>query len=52
MRHFYDHLSRGADKAQALRLAKLRLLESRYAHPFFWAAFVLHGEAFSALELR
>ncbi len=52
MKHFYDYLAQGKDKAQALRLTKLRLLESRYSHPFFWSAFVLHGESASALSFR
>lgn len=49
MRHFYDCLWEGKDKSQALRLAKLRLLGSKYSHPFYWAAFVLQGEPFSRL---
>ena len=49
MRHFYSYLAEGKDKAQALRSAKLRFLESKYSHPFFWAAFVLHGESSSGL---
>jgi CHAT domain-containing protein len=52
MRYFYFSLSQGADKAQALRSAKLRLLESKYSHPFYWAPFELHGEPFSRLDLR
>jgi CHAT domain-containing protein len=43
---FYQHLDRGADKAEALRRAKLELMKNpRYAHPYFWAPFVLTGEA-------
>lgn len=52
MNHFYDHLSRGEDKTEALRSAKLHLLKSRYSHPFFWATFVLHGEASAVLNFR
>jgi CHAT domain-containing protein len=52
MRDFYDYLSRGNDKAQALRLAKLALLKSKYSHPFYWAPFVLHGESSSRLDVR
>jgi hypothetical protein len=46
MRQFYHHLSRGEGKAEALRAAKLRLLNSgsRLAHPGHWAAFVLYGD--------
>ena len=49
MRRFYDHLFRGESKALALRSAKLRMLESGYRHPFYWAAFVLHGDALTGI---
>jgi CHAT domain-containing protein len=42
---FYQHLDRAEDKADALRSAKLELLKNpRYAHPYYWAPFVLIGE--------
>ena len=44
MDHFYGFLSKGKDKAQALRLAKLGMIKSKFSHPFYWAAFVLTGE--------
>lgn len=50
MRQFYYHLSLKEDKANALRLAKLSMLKSKYSHPFYWAAFILHGESSSALD--
>jgi CHAT domain-containing protein len=35
----------GMTKAEALRLASLRLLRSeRYSHPFYWAGFVMIGD--------
>jgi CHAT domain-containing protein/tetratricopeptide (TPR) repeat protein len=43
MRVFYHHLQRGMTRAEALRRAKLRFLESG-ADPHYWAAFVLTGE--------
>ena len=52
MRHFYFFLSQGEDKAQALRSAKLRLLDSEYSHPFYWAPFELHGESVSRFDFR
>jgi CHAT domain-containing protein len=52
MRRFYSYLSQESDKAQALRLAKLDLLKSKYSHPFYWAPFLLHGESNSRLEFR
>jgi CHAT domain-containing protein len=51
MRQFYSSLSRGEDKAQALRSAKLRLLNSEFSHPFYWAPFGLQGECFARLDL-
>jgi CHAT domain-containing protein len=44
MRHFYRYLSAGHDKAQSLRLAKIKMLKSKYSHPFYWAGFILHGD--------
>jgi CHAT domain-containing protein/Tfp pilus assembly protein PilF len=49
MGQFYHQLSRENGKARALRLAKLSLLKTKYAHPFYWAGFVLHGESSSVL---
>jgi CHAT domain-containing protein len=43
MRYFYRYLAEGNDKAQALRLAKLKMIKSKFSHPFFWAGFVLNG---------
>jgi CHAT domain-containing protein len=46
---FHRNLVRGAarrgamTKAEALRLAALKLRRSRYSHPFYWAGFVLIG---------
>ncbi len=45
MRDYYDELARGAGRAEALRQAKLHLLgEPRYAHPYYWAAFIPAGD--------
>ena len=46
MRVFYHHLQRGSSRAEALRRAKLRFLESGepWNDPHYWAAFVLTGE--------
>jgi CHAT domain-containing protein/Tfp pilus assembly protein PilF len=41
---FYDSLSLGKDRDEALQLAKIRFLRSEYSHPFYWAAFVLNGD--------
>jgi CHAT domain-containing protein len=58
MLSFYRHLKAGAggpeasqstppSKAAALREASLKLISSeRYAHPFYWAGFVLIGGSY------
>ena len=41
MREYYGELARGTGRAEALRRAKLRLMrQPRYAHPYYWAAFI------------
>lgn len=41
---FHRHLVRGADAPEALRNAQLALRrDPRYAHPFYWAPFVVLG---------
>src|SRR6185369_5304144 len=45
MRAFYGELARGTGRAEALRRAKLRLLQQpRFAHPYYWAAFIPAGD--------
>ena len=45
MREYYDELARGTGRAEAIRQAKLQLLrQPRYAHPYYWAAFILAGD--------
>jgi CHAT domain-containing protein len=45
MRDYYDHLARGSGRAEALRQAKRDLLsQPRYAHPYYWAAFIPAGD--------
>ncbi len=47
MQHFYQHLLQGESKVQALQSAQctlLRLADSIYAHPYFWAGFRLVGD--------
>ena len=42
---FHQSMLHGVTKAEALRQAELKLAHSgRYAHPFYWAAFVLMGD--------
>lgn len=40
---FYSYLKNGSGAAQALQLAQ-RDLQMTYAHPYYWAGFVLTGE--------
>ena len=45
MSEFYQPLVKsGADYAQSLSAAKRKMIaNSKWAHPYAWAAFVLHG---------
>jgi len=51
MKLFYRDLSRGTSKVESLRQAKLRFLglDPPFAHPRYWAAFVLSGEALAPI---
>lgn len=51
MKSFYDYLSKGYDKSEALRKAKIFFKENYSANPYYWAAFVLSGDN-SALKLN
>ncbi len=47
MTYFYEGLSRGQPKDQALQAAKLKYLEQAedlFSHPFYWAGFVVQGD--------
>ena len=41
---FYNAIAEGAQTADALTWAKRQLLRSRWAHPFYWATFLLQGD--------
>jgi CHAT domain-containing protein len=43
MKYFYDSLASGREVGTAVREAKIRMIRSRYRHPFYWAAFNLIG---------
>ena len=51
MENFYHFLSEGKPKIEALQLAKIKMLK-KYAHPHYWAAFVLNGEPFSSIKFN
>jgi CHAT domain-containing protein len=46
MKRFYENLIlKGVSKAKALQLARISMIkDEQYAHPFFWAPFVLTGD--------
>ncbi len=47
MNSFYKYLSEGMNKSEAMRAAKLDLLNgknSNYANPYYWGAFVTYGD--------
>ncbi|MFC2166750.1 CHAT domain-containing protein [Acidobacteriota bacterium] len=43
MKYFYTYLKAGVVKSKALQLAKIQMINSGFAHPFYWAAFILLG---------
>lgn len=51
MKVFYHHLQRGLPRAEALRRAKMRFIESgsNLRNPHYWAAFVLTGDGAAAV---
>ncbi len=42
---FFKHLKEGKSKLDALKLARTEIRQLGYDHPFFWAPFILVGEA-------
>jgi len=53
MGNFYENLSNGETKSQALRAAKLDYLKnanSLSAHPYYWAHFVVNGDDSSIVQ--
>ncbi len=53
MSAFYRGLAEGLGRAEALRRAKIRFIESNtaLAHPYHWAGFVLYGQGASPIPL-
>jgi CHAT domain-containing protein len=45
MHEFYKSLAGGISAGEALRYAKKRMLKSAWTHPFYWASFMLQGDA-------
>ena len=52
MEFFYYYLTQGNDTSQALRLAKLKMIKSKYSHPFYWAAFILNGKFSTRISIN
>jgi CHAT domain-containing protein len=49
---YYERLTQGEGRGEALRQAQLRMLQGgRRAHPYYWAGFIQSGE-WSGLEAR
>jgi CHAT domain-containing protein len=44
MKEFYRNLFKGHTVGKALQLTKIRMLNSAWAHPFYWAGFILNGD--------
>ncbi len=43
--NFFQHLRKGKTRLDAIRLARDEIRKAGYDHPFFWASFILVGEA-------
>lgn len=48
MHDFYSYLIEGHPAGEALRDAKKKMLRSPWAHPFYWASFMLQGDPSAA----
>jgi CHAT domain-containing protein len=42
--NFFRYLSEGKDRLEAMHLARSRIRDEGYNHPFFWSSFILVGE--------
>lgn len=52
MKNFYNYLTKAKTKQEALCLTKIKMLESEYHQPYYWAAFILIGESDSRISLN
>ncbi|MCK4944487.1 MAG: CHAT domain-containing protein, partial [Candidatus Aminicenantes bacterium] len=52
MEYLYKYLIAGKSKKEALQKAKIRMIRSKYNHPFYWAAFVLIGDGESSVKIN
>ena len=51
MGYFYQYLSQRKSKQKALQMAKIKMVKSKYAHPFYWGSFILIGDYLSSVKL-
>jgi LPXTG-motif cell wall-anchored protein len=51
MQYFYNYLTKGLSKSDALRKAKLDFIKERSANPYYWSAFILSGNS-SAIKFE
>ncbi len=51
MQYFYNYLTKGLSKSDALRNAKLDFIKNRSANPYYWSAFILSGNS-SAIKFE
>jgi tetratricopeptide (TPR) repeat protein len=49
MKNFYQGLSKGLSKADALKAAKMEMMHSPFSHPYYWAGFIISGDASSGV---
>lgn len=52
MAPFYRSLASGEPIDRALRTAKVGLLDGRFGHPYYWAAFIVSGNGTAAVAIR
>ncbi|MBN1222735.1 MAG: CHAT domain-containing protein [Candidatus Aminicenantes bacterium] len=52
MKYFYENLTDGMTKQAALIHAKMKMLDTEYRNPYYWASFILIGEAASRVGLQ
>jgi hypothetical protein len=50
MKSFYQGLFQGLSKADALRTAKMEMIHSPFSHPYYWAGFIISGDASSGVD--
>ncbi len=43
MKEFYKYILKGWSANEALRSAKMKMIRSSWAHPFYWSGFLLQG---------